>query len=472
MLHQCILILVLQTVIPSTCQPTPDICKKHVEQHNIQLSHDQLFNWLNILQNRRNELWGFQHEAELSVAELHTVQNLARFQSTALIIKKYISALCDFLSYVRKTLDFLSSHNMTHVLDIPWVSNLFVVEQWESEVKEKGILLYHLDQIVEVTRTEQFLYDYIQPVTYAIIFTVGFASNGLLFMIFILHKEVRTTRNCLIVNLVVADLLSLVINLPLTHIYLITKFKDTGIAVCQLFYIGRFLVLGSGIYSITFLAIDRYLLFTIILKQQSGRCQLSKRITSLYIIITWVVSITFAVPSASYTIKLRDGSCVLSDGVSLFILYCVTYCVVPVCIVPVLSIVSAHHLQKSANEMPGEGLSTQRRARNRGARMMRTLAIVSVLSYVPHLLLCALNALNLIQELNKVVQVYLEFITYCFIFGNVILNPLTLYITSASFRNLVNRHLLQCWRFCRQTPSQINNSNVNSQQITRISHIS
>jgi hypothetical protein len=474
-MHQhCISILAVQTVLMYSCQQTPNVCDNESVQHSVQLSHEELRDWLNTLQNQRNALWEARHEVELSATKIHTFQNLESVQYTAQAIKKYISELCHFLACIRDATEFILLHNSSHGFDMPWISNLFAVEDWESEVKEKTVLLHYTRQAVEQFETEQFLYEYIQPITYAIIFVIGFTGNGILFMIFILHKEARTTRNCLIMNLAVADILTLILNLPLTHIYLVTRFKNIGILVCQIFNFSRFLSLGSGIYSIICLATDRYLLFTIMLKQRNTRCQLSKRVvTSLYIVMTWMVSIIVAVPSAIYTAKLRDGSCVVSnDSVTLVIFYFVPYCVVPVCVVPILSILTAHHLRTSANEMPGEGLDTQRGARNRSARMLQALAIVSVMSYVPHLLLCALYAWELIEELNKAVQVYLEFITYCFMFGNVILNPAALYISSTSFRNMINKRMLQCWKCTKKTKSQMNISNVKTEQMTRIPHLS
>jgi hypothetical protein len=73
-------------------------------------------------------------------------------------------------------------------------------------------------QGISQNEDNMFLTNYDLPIVWDEIFLIGIVGNGILFFIFILHPCMRAKSNVCLINLVISDILTLIVNLPLIYV--------------------------------------------------------------------------------------------------------------------------------------------------------------------------------------------------------------------------------------------------------------
>ena len=303
-------------------------------------------------------------------------------------------------------------------------------------------------------------------VLHGALFVVGFVGNAILFLIFARHREMLSASNVIILNLAIGDTLSLVSNIIVSFMFNLSDSMLVGFLVCL--SITLFIPLSTGVcvYSVTMLAIQRYVALASLGKDQG--CRLLRRYSSvLFICAIWILAAASAVPLFLKTEFYEDYCTVqLTEFITVFNV--VVYCVLPLLTTAAFSTVTSRKMRRSVHKMPGEvvGQKSARNARTRSANILIGLIVVFAISYVPYYLFLFLyHHFNV--EMLGFLQMFI--ISYTLIFVNSCCNPVALYAASGNFRKYFNKYLQWCCHFGLKYFRRKNSNNSNSQSTQKSS---
>jgi hypothetical protein len=96
-----------------------------------------------------------------------------------------------------------------------------------------------------------------QPVIITIVLVVGMTGNGLLLTVFVRHKETRTLPNCMLINLTVVDLLSLVVNVVLDYLRVTTNWQMDALG-CRIYFFFSYLLFAVSTYCVAMISVQRF----------------------------------------------------------------------------------------------------------------------------------------------------------------------------------------------------------------------
>ncbi|XP_021939816.1 chondroadherin-like, partial [Zootermopsis nevadensis] len=99
---------------------------------------------------------------------------------------------------------------------------------------------------------------HVQTLVYAILFVFGATGNVIILIIIVCNKEMHTVPNMYILNLAISDVMSLIINLPLTQARMMSGKWNYGEFLCKFFAFFRRVSIGLSAYSVALLSIQRY----------------------------------------------------------------------------------------------------------------------------------------------------------------------------------------------------------------------
>jgi gastrin-releasing peptide receptor len=289
--------------------------------------------------------------------------------------------------------------------------------------------------------TEEFkiLKSYIDPTVYLLILFFGLLGNGFLLFMFLRHRDVRTTANIMIMNLVVCDFLNLGINAPLHYLFRYNSPQDE--LTCILYTSARQFLRSASALSVVALCIQR---FNIVLVASRRPKRFSSTIyTAFYIGIIWTVSLGLASPSAVIPVFSRWlCSTETDESVARMVILVnfLFYCVLLPSVMTVFSVLTARRLNQSAERVPGETHHRMHELRCRSAHVVISLAIVFVFTYFPFQMWCLIVYWWRMDREDTVV-LYAEFLSKYLLFANGCFNPIALFISSSNFRTLFVRHL-------------------------------
>jgi hypothetical protein len=188
---------------------------------------------------------------------------------------------------------------------------------------------------------------YVQSSVYAVLFTFGETRNVIILIMIVCNKEMRTVPNIYILNLAISDLISLIKNLPLAHIDIISRKWLYSEFLCKIFAFCPRLSIGLSAYSVALLSIQRYKVTVnpIKIRVQSP---VTWRVTKATICGVWYLASLFSLPSMLTTQNtgvLCNGSKMYYDKIVLLEL--LVLCILPLCVI-VFYVMTARHLVKSA----------------------------------------------------------------------------------------------------------------------------
>jgi hypothetical protein len=316
----------------------------------------------------------------------------------------------------------------------------------------QGHISYHGDyrdinyvETEDMTAYEYYmeLVKYIQGPVHAILFTFGATGNVILLVIVICNKDMRTVPNMYIVNLALSDIISLTVNLPINHAYVMSDTWTHGQFLCKFFEFSRSLSIGVSAYSVAVLSIQRYNV-TVNPLHIRVSSPATWRMTLVAVSAVWFVASIFALPSAlsmhADTYCSPYDSQIYYTKVVLFEL--LVACVLPLCVIVFSYVMTARHLVKSALPISQEMKHPQENARRSIAKIVLGLTFVFVISYGPYHIIWAYITLK--DYPDKMELFYIYSISTCLLVFNSCFNPVALCCTSLAFR----ARFLRCIKCC------------------------
>ncbi|KAI8120053.1 Neuropeptide CCHamide-2 receptor [Lucilia cuprina] len=306
-------------------------------------------------------------------------------------------------------------------------------------------------------------------ILFLLIFIVGVLGNGTLVIIFFRHRSMRNIPNTYILSLALADLLVIIVCVPLAILVYTTDSWTFGKSMCQVTEFFKDVSIGVSVFTLTALSGERYCAIVNPLRKLQ-----TKPLTVITAAMIWLLSITFATPS----LVMSDLQHILiDDKTNLTIIICTpfgkqrnnseiyaryvvvtkafVYYLLPLFIIAVLYLMMAQRLHVSARDMPGETLSMQSRSQVRArryvARMVVAFVVVFFVCFFPY------HLFELWFHLNPTAREdfdefwhTIRIIGFCTYFLNSCVNPVALYCVSGAFRAHFNQYLC-CFCVKRQT---------------------
>lgn len=326
-----------------------------------------------------------------------------------------------------------------------WIYMLLSEEEWKKQISNKTDKLKHYEHKCEELKNERLFGYYVNPVIYSVIFLVGLVGNGSVLLIFAVEKNVRTKPNVMILNLVVGDTLNLLINIPLHYVihYSYILRPLTGFS-CHLLAMSRFLFFAVSALSVVSLSVQRYCITVHTLWRHH-----TSRILVLYVLSVWVLAVFVSLPE-TLNITERKGICLVyneSNGNIVLLVRFLFYCVTCPCIMVVLSVITARRLRSSIRDVPSEQCNSRvERSRKRSAKVLRILALVFILTYIPTFTWNFVSCwfADALTVLPNIVTASIDHVSYHLLFLNVCCNPVVLFTASSAFRKPLSMYMLRC----------------------------
>jgi len=365
---------------------------------------------------------------------------------------------------VKTTNNFSRMHNLEIFYGTDFTENLLDSNFWELELenKTKGLekdIIYLQDETVRILVQER-----VQPVVQGIIFLIGFVGNGLMIIIFVRNREIRTATNMMLLNLAIGDMLNLIVNIPAFYTYTVSTRWRFGLHLCIAYRFLRQVGIGVSIYSIVALSVQRFIAVSQFHIFRCHGCQIPRNLTSVLIIsFVWLAGCMIAVPH-TLDAGIYEDNCYAASSQNEYYAKTITlidlllFCVIPLSSITASSVAAAYHLRKSIQKLPGEmlGLQPVIQARAVSSNVLIALAIVSAISYVPLYLILFIYAWTEFR-MQPTTYYVVFFTTYTLLFGNSCFNPIALYIVSSRFRSYFNRYL-----FCRRKKTSENHTGIST----------
>ena len=315
-------------------------------------------------------------------------------------------------------------------------------QYWAKHLEEEThVLVFFQTMLLEMQNT-RFVMDQVTPVVMAIVLVVGMPGNGLLLTIFIRHKETRTLANSMLINLTVVDFLSMVVNLLLDYLRLITPWH-LGWLGCKLFTFFAYLIMAVSTYSVVMLSVQRFV--AVWQLPSLAWCHQSQKTKYILIATVWGIGCILSVPHAVFTVTdSKTETCIevpykyLGPMTTVDL---ITFCVVPLLITAVFSGLTAYRIRRSAREIPGEATGQQQLQHSRmvSSTVLFALTVLFVVSYAP-------DNLNQLLIFGVGISVSIEtfalvnVVTFCLRFVNCCLNPIVLFVMNKRYRGYVKRY--------------------------------
>jgi hypothetical protein len=363
-----------------------------------------------------------------------------------------VQEIKSFIQEVSDVRNFTISHNLTGVITNFWIEKLLDIQYWEYLLKNKTEDLL----LLQKTKIPVVINKYVRPTLFVIIFVVGLAENGVLITIFARYPKIRKYRNMIILNLSIADTLSLIVNLPVFHLYESISSWSTSLETAQIFMFYRFLCFGLSVFSALALCLQRFST-TLKLSARSGFIlrQSTKYNCILIIVTVWVLSIFFAVPHGLYSCiyfqecfntNVKFHSTVAN---ALFSIDLISLSIIPVIIIATLNWLTVRHLKLRAQSLPvnmPEGQKAyQRKLLLRSKNILILTPIIFAVTSLPYYFYITIDSF-LGTDINSLSYTVVKGVLYCMIFVNCSFNPVALYFTSGTFRCYTNMHFFWCKR--------------------------
>jgi len=285
-----------------------------------------------------------------------------------------------------------------------------------------------------------------------ILYTIAIVENGLLIFIFIRHRDMRSDRNTVILNLAIADILSVLCNGALQVIFMYGETFQKVKIYYRIADTSLEITTGVCIYSIVVLSIQRY--FAVIPVHKCSDCSVAKRFNSIFFVcVLWIAG---CVPQIIHFIC---NTTIRAWAMRNLILYCV----IPIVTMAAFCVMTSWRLRRSVQKIPGEAVrqETARHARIRSSNVLISLIAVFVVSYTPIQLF---RFIELWIYDGSYLFDYADLIAYSLLSLNSCFNPIALYVASGTFRRHYNRYL--CYRL-KNREANISRSNTNVQNTNK-----
>jgi hypothetical protein len=285
-----------------------------------------------------------------------------------------------------------------------------------------------------------------------ILYTIAIAENGLLIFIFIRHREMRSDRNIIILNLAVADILSVLCNASIQIIFIYGRTFENVKIYYRVTDLSLEVSTGVCIYSIVVLSIQRY--FAVVPTYKCRECGLSMRFNStLFVCVLWIAGCVPQIIQVTTDMSFRAWA----------MRNLILYCVIPIVAMATFYLMTSWRLRQSVREMPGEAVrqETARHARVRSSNVLIALIAVFVISYTPIQLF---RFIELWFYGGGYLFDYVDLVAYSLLSLNSCFNPIALYAASGTFRRYYNKYICYRWK---NNETKLSSSNINIQSTNK-----
>ncbi|PSN39050.1 hypothetical protein C0J52_10108, partial [Blattella germanica] len=282
---------------------------------------------------------------------------------------------------------------------------------------------------------------YIEPTVIIFIFLSGFLGNGFLLFLIFCHSDMRNKNNACVAHLAFADILSLLLNLPLSYWEILHVKWNLGDTACKMFIMSKDLTVALVACSVIALTYERFLVvqsFNNLKMSQSGSANPVASIGAI-----WMYALSTSIPSylQATVITRCYSSPPGSDDYIKIIWTCqlLLNSFFPVLTIIFLNILTAYTLKTSIREVPGEKRKHQRHEnRNTVANVVTVLSVVFTLSSIPNFLLRTLVSFSIWTSEDVL---WYSFVTYCLFFSHAIFNPIALFIMGSKYKFHLKQYL-------------------------------
>ena len=323
----------------------------------------------------------------------------------------------------------------------------------------------------------------IQIALYAIVFLVGVTGN-LLVLLTVTSKRMRSVRNMLIGNLAVADLITLLVCLPMSLTTLLVSWPF-GTFVCRYFFSATDVVVSVSIITICVITMDRFRAIVYPFAKK-----MSLKVTLIVIAIIWTLSYAIvALPLfhlmsvearlSGHLVCIPKWPSMLYEKayrlVILIVLYVIPVILVLFCFICIVMRIRENIRFTRQSVRDTRSLARLRR-RSRVVRMMFVIFITFTVCLLPiHLLLTVMvfyPPTIFWPPLNTIYHASLVILT-----ANSAMNPIILYFLSSEFKRGFQEHCICYVLFIRtrgeNRASFISKSSrsFNNQQLTTCLHL-
>jgi hypothetical protein len=424
--------------------------------------------WNKELNQTKNELWKLEQVLELyqmllklndtsetanNIIKRFKLEGIGRYLTSAInLTEELVEEIRCLIQEVSDVQNFSVSHNLTGVITSLWIEQLLDVRYWENLLKNKTEDLLALQK----TKIPVLINRYIRPSLFVFIFVVGLAENCVLITIFARYHKIRKYRNMIILNLSIADTLSLIINLPAIQLYESVSSWDASPVAAQIFMFCRFLCFGLSVFSAVGLCLQR---FSTTLKLSVHRGfiirQSTKHTCIILILAVWILSIAFAIPHSLYGCiyfeQCFNTNMELHSKIAnaLFLIDLIGLSVIPVIVITIFYCFTVQHLKLRAlrlpEDIPQHQKVYQQKTLLRSKNIMTLTPVVFVVTSLPYYCYVTIDAF-LGSDINSLSYTITKGILYCLIFVNCSFNPAALYFTSGTFRRYIKMHFFWCRR--------------------------
>jgi Leucine-rich repeat (LRR) protein len=278
---------------------------------------------------------------------------------------------------------------------------------------------------------------YIESSVYGIMFMVGAFGNITVMVIIGCNKRMRNVPSAFIFNLAVGDLLSLIMNLPLSHVVKLSHHSLLGGSMCHFGFFFLEMSIGVSGFSVAVLSIQRNY-------ATSGSLRLStRRATIMTIIAVWTVASICALPAA-FSMHV-DMNMICSPHYRMeyykmtLLFHLLVFCVLPLSVIVLMYVTTARNLVRRAHCSADEVQRCKTLA-----KIVIGLAAVFFVSFVPYHVLITILAWE--DPMFELSIGYMMFASKCLLALNPCLNPVSLCCTSATFRKMFKHYLSCCCR--------------------------
>lgn len=424
--------------------------------------------WNKELNQTKKELWKleqvfklyqmllkFNETSEITndVIKLFKLEGKGKYLASAIeLTEELVQEIRSFIQEVSHVQNFTISQNLTGVITSIWIQQLLDIQYWENLLKNKTEDLLALQK----TKIPVLINRYIRPSLFVFIFVVGLAENGVLITIFARYHKIRKYRNMIILNLSVADTLSLIINLPVIQLYESVSSWDASPLTARIFMFCRFLCFGLSVFSALALCLQRFST-TLKLSVRSGFIirQSTKHNSIILISAVWILSIAFAIPHSLYSCiyfeQCFNTNVELNSKIAnaLFLINLIGLSLIPVVVITILYWFTVRHLKLRAlrlpEDLPEHQKAYQRKILSRSKNIMILTPIVFAVTSLPYYFYVTIDSF-LGSDINSLSYTIIKGALYCLVFVNCTFNPAALYFTSGTFRRYIRMHFFWCKR--------------------------
>ena len=281
------------------------------------------------------------------------------------------------------------------------------------------------------------LYENVELILLGVFFLIGFVGNGLLLFIFLRHSELRTSSNIMLLNLAIADLVFLIVNIPIFY-QKDSLFNDVQ---CKMYHYCRTMAIAVCIYSSVMIGFQRFVALSVFFRR--GEYMNNKSKWGL-VAVVWIIGGLVAIPYGVFSGVEHGGSCydvkyrevVYREGTCLFDI--ILLCIIPVCLMTLFYGLTVDALGPEAYY---EGIKIKNQQLALKSEIAVGLFVVLSLSYLPYYMF----RFAFVWSDTKVDILYYEHILFFMpfvVYINPCLNPIALYISSRKYRIYFNLYIL------------------------------